>query len=321
MTLRFSYGTGVLNLPEDVLKHIDRAGKREMRVLLTVAALLPCEEDALIAEVATRTGLSVSEVSAAVAFWRGTGALLAGDRAPDAVTAAKATVEQAPRAEKKPLPDKGLPSYSTGELSHILESRREFASLVDACQQTFGKIFNAAEVGIIAGMIDYLGVDGEFVLLLLSHCVRMEKKSLRYAEKTAISLYDEGITDAAALEERLARIETLSTAIGQIRAMFGAAARALSTKEKRMIEQWVLVMKYDMDVLKLAYDATVDAIHEPSFAYANTILDRWYAAGYRTVEDVEAALAEYRRQKAGTGSSFDVDDFFEAALKKTYGEQ
>jgi DnaD/phage-associated family protein len=149
----------------------------------------------------------------------------------------------------------------------------------------------------------------------------MEKKSLRYAEKTAISLFDEGVTDAAALEERLARIESLSTALGQIRTMFGAASRALSTKEKRMIEQWVLVMKYDMDVLKLAYDATVDAIHEPSFAYANTILDRWYAAGYRTAEDVEAALAEYRRQKEGKSNGFDLDDFFEAALKKTYGEQ
>jgi DnaD/phage-associated family protein len=320
MTLRFSYGTGVLNLPEAVLSHADRAGKRELRVLLTISALLPCEEDALVTSVAERTGLSITEASSAIAFWRGTGVVLTGESRSDAVQATT-QAEPTAKAEKKPLPDKGLPTYSANELSHILESRREFASLIDACQQTFGKIFNAAEVGIIAGMIDYLGVDGEFVLLLLSHCVRMEKKSLRYAEKTAISLFDEGVTDAAALEERLARIESLSTALGQIRAMFGAASRALSTKEKRMIEQWVLVMKYDMDVLKLAYDATVDAIHEPSFAYANTILDRWYAAGYRTAEDVEAALAEYRRQKEGKSNGFDLDDFFEAALKKTYGEQ
>lgn len=315
MTLHFTYGTGVLNLPSAVLSHIDRAGKRELRVLLALAAKLPADDATLAAAVSDATGLSPAEVDSAIAFWRGTGVLLTEESAQ-----ATAPAPQPARAERKPLPDKGLPSYSTDELSRVLESRREFASLVDACQQTFGKIFNAAEVGIIAGMVDYLGVDGEYVLLLLSHCVRMEKKSLRYAEKTAISLYDEGVTDAAALEERLNRIELLNTAVGQIRTMFGVGSRALSTKEKRMVEQWVCVMQYGMDVLQLAYEATVDAIHEPSFAYANTILERWHAAGYRTTEDVERALAEYRRAKAG-GSSFDVDDFFEAALKKTYGEQ
>ena len=86
-----------------------------------------------------------------------------------------------------------------------------------------------------------------------------------------------------------------------------------------MIEQWVCVMKYGTDVIRLAYDATVDAINEPSFSYTNTILERWYAAGYKTVDDVNRAMDEYRRQKAG-GSSFDADDFFRAALKNTYGE-
>jgi UPF0755 protein len=40
MTLHFTYGTGVLNLPSAVLSHIDRAGKRELRVLLALAAKL-----------------------------------------------------------------------------------------------------------------------------------------------------------------------------------------------------------------------------------------------------------------------------------------
>ena len=191
--------------------------------------------------------------------------------------------------------------------------------MIGACQQTFGKIFNTAEVGIIAGLTDYLGLEGDYILLLLSHCVRMEKKSLRYAEKTALSLYDDGITDAATLEERLQRIETMATVTGKIRTMFGMASRAFTAKEKAMIEKWVCVMKYDMEVLQLAYDSTVNAIGKASVSYANTILERWYAEGYRTVEDVTRAMEEYRRRKMG-GSSFDADEFFNAALKNTYGE-
>ena len=86
-----------------------------------------------------------------------------------------------------------------------------------------------------------------------------------------------------------------------------------------MIEAWVCTMQYGHDVIRLAYDATVDAIGKPSLSYANTILERWYAEGYRTVEDVTKAMEDYRRAKSG-GSSFDIDDFFQAALKNTYGE-
>ena len=78
-------------------------------------------------------------------------------------------------------------------------------------------------------------------------------------------------------------------------------------------------MGYGHEVIRLAYEATVDAIGKPSIAYANTILERWYAEGYRTTEDVTNAMEAYRRQKMG-GSSFDIDDFFKAALKNTYGD-
>ena len=147
---------------------------------------------------------------------------------------------------------------------------------------------------------------------------RREKKSLRYAEKMALTLHDEGITECSVLEDRLQRIELMASSVGKIRTMFGLASRALTSKEKSMVERWVCQMQYGEDVLRLAYETTVNAINKASIPYANTILERWYAEGYRTMADVERALAEYRRKK--TEGSFDVDDFFEAALKRTYGE-
>ena len=173
---------------------------------------------------------------------------------------------------------------------------------------------------MIAGLVDYLGLDGEYILLLLSHCVRMEKKSLRYVEKMALTLHDEGVTETKDLEERLLRIELMASSVGKIRTMFGITSRALTAKEKGMIENWVCTMQYGDDVLQLAYETTVNAINKASIPYANTILERWYAEGYRTLADVEKAIADYGRKKTDGGASFDVDDFFEAALKRTYGE-
>ena len=66
-------------------------------------------------------------------------------------------------------------------------------------------------------------------------------------------------------------------------------------------------------------EITVDTINKPSMPYANKILERWFADGYKTVADVDNAMDEYKRKK-NDGSSFDVNEFFEAALRRTYGE-
>ncbi len=317
--LEFVYGSRVLVLPACVTELSANATANDWRVLCAFAeAPALCEDPASgIAAVADKLSLSKTAVEAALSFWRGAGVITQTD-APKQKAKKTGEMRHTPKADK-PLPDKGLPTYSTEELTGIVEGSKDFAALIGACQQTFGKIFNTAEVGIIAGLVDYLGLEGDYILLLLSHCVRMEKKSLRYAEKTALSLYDDGVTSAAALEERLQRIEVMASATGKIRTMFGASSRALTAKEKTMIEKWVCVMKYDLEVIRLAYDATVDTIREPSFSYTNTILERWYAAGYKTVEDVTRAMEEYRRAKLG-GSSFDADEVLNAMLKKTYGE-
>ncbi len=318
MKLTFVYGNDVLVLPATVAEHIEKATKRDLRVLLALAAEPAAREDLNegVKRVAQRLSLSPSEIENAIAFWRGANILAIRDEKEDECAAVNTASTEKKRVLQK---ERSLALYTTEELAGVIENMEDFPAFIGACQQTFGKIFNTAEVQIIVGMLDDLGFDEEYILLLLAHCVRMEKKSLRYAEKMALQLYDEDVTSATALEERLRRVETMATATGKIRAMFGIAHRTLTTKEKTMIERWVCVMNYDIAVIQMAYESTVNAINEASIAYANTILERWYAEGLKTTEDVERAMQAYKREKRG-GSSFDLDDFIGAALKNTYGE-
>ena len=320
MRIGFCYGERVAVLPAAITAHLHKASKKDITILLELAAepLAQADLSAATASITARAGYTPEEIAGAIAFWRGAGVISVLDEGETALAAPTPSEEKQTEAAPRVIADGGLPAYSSTELSGLLERRRELASLVDECQRVFGKIFNTHEVSQIAGMVDYLGFDGDYILSLLSHCVRMEKRSLRYAEKMALTLHDEGITECAVLEERLHRIELMATSIGKIRTMFGLSAREFTTKEKRMVERWVCQMQYSDDVLRLAYETTVNAINEASIPYANTILERWYAEGYRTMADVEKALAEYRRKKIE--GSFDVDDFFEAALKRTYGE-
>ncbi len=320
MKLSFTYGQGAFVLPTALLAALDKASKKDLRILLELAAdpLSQLDLNAATTALAARLGIGKNDISAALAFWRGAGVIATEEG--EVAAAPVAQEQQSAPAAPIVIAERSLPAYTTEELSGILDRREELRHLIDDCQQAFGKIFNQSEITVIAGLSEYLGLDGEYILLLLTHCRNMEKKSLRYVEKMAITLHDEGVQDPRELEQRLQHIELMAKASGKVRAMFGITSRSLTSKEKEFLEDWICAKKYDERVIKRAYEITVDSINKPLLSYANKILERWYAEGYRTLEDVEKALAEYKRKKQGNGSSFDVDEFFEAALKRTYGE-
>ena len=324
MKFRIHYGDGVLCLPQAVLSLLERADADTLKVLLYIAS----SQNTSVAHIAQALSIDAQAVKQAIAFWRGAG--LIDDAATDKATPAvpsdsaestkKVRVEDSALAPKSPAPTT-LPRYTTEELSALLEKRSELALLVDECARVFGKVFNTHETGLLLGMVDYLGVDGEYLLLLLAHCAKIGKKSLRYVEKIAFSLYDEGITDLPALQERLKRMEKLADAEGKIRSTFGISSRALTAKERKTIDAWLSTMNYSFDVILRAYEMTVDAIGKPSIPYTNSILERWAAAGLHTPEQIEQA--EQQRAASASpvtaGNSFDTDDFFGAALSRSFG--
>ena len=102
--------------------------------------------------------------------------------------------------------------------------------------------------------------------------------------------------------------------------MFGMGGRELTTKEKKFLHAWCDEMNYDVDVIRLAYEITVDAIHEPAPAYTNSILEKWHSEGLRTAEEVQAYLSQQKKDAAPSGGSFDTDEFFDAALRRSLDE-
>ena len=216
------------------------------------------------------------------------------------------------------LDKEALPAYTTEELTVLMKKKKITSTFIGEASRVYGKVFNQHEIEIIVRMIDYIGFNSECVLLLLSYYSK-QKKTLRYIEKAALTFYDEGITTEKELQQKLCAMERREEIEGKIRAMFGMTNRALTTKEKKYIISWVEKMNFSLDMIRLAYDKTVDVTHEPSPAYANGILERWYADGIDTPEKVEAADEKRDQSKRGqVERSFDTNDFFEAALRRSY---
>lgn len=279
-----------------------------------------------IAEV---VGFSKEEVIASLSFWRGAGIVVPdGESVPTETVAVKPEIikTEDAKAQKKLIREAKLPQYTSEQLSGILESRAETALLIDECQNILGKILNIHEINVLIGLMDYLELDIEYILLLVKHCAENGKRTLHYIEKTAFGLYDEGIHTSGELTAELSRREAATSAEGKIRSIFGIGTRKLTTREKKEISSWINDMKYPMPIIEMAYEITVDATSQPTLHYANTVLERWHSEGLDTIEKIKESYKD-KKDKSGARNapdapaSFDTDEFFDAAVKKSLGEQ
>ena len=269
-------------------------------------------------DLADAVGCSVRRVHASVDYWMEGGILSEAEEAPAA----------------SPLRSASELSEATGEEVAEIITRRDLSALIDEAQALYGKVFNSSEIAVIAGLAEQLELEDGYILLLLSYCVKRGKRSLRYAEKTAFALFEEGVDSLSALEEHIRRRELAASGIGVLRRMFGIGERALTKREDDTFTRWLAEYGYSTDVIGIAYDITVNTSGKASVAYADKIVTKWYAAGCRSEAEVEALIEREKlsfvskppskqpeKQKSTGNGSFDTDEFFMKALERSYGSK
>lgn len=306
------YKNRILSLPaEAVAEKLSTATGDELRVLLAVYAEPEFDPSVL----AARLDLTENAFRRALDLWVSSGALSCEDIPSPRKEAVQKTAPVVPRVTVHT----SLPHYTAEEMADAASRNGDFTNLLDSCQQIFGKIFNTAETAMVIGLADHLRLDHDYILLLFTHAMEMDKKTVRYVEKMALSFYDRGITTYGALEEEIDRVRRLASLEVYVRSLFGIGKRALVKKESAMLEKWIAPYGFSRELIRHAYETTIAKAKEPSLSYANAVLESWYAKGLKTPEDVDAAEAE-RNQGNVQKTSFATDDFFEAALKRSYAE-
>ncbi len=321
--LKINFGNGAVSLPYAAVQKFEKATKKDIKILVCLCALGRFVSNMETAKktISSEQGYTEQDVANAIAFWRGAGIIDVADREETAVSEPAKTAEVSPAREKTNLRHADeLPKYTTEELTSILDRRKELSMLIDTCQQLYGKVFNTSEINILIGLSDYLGFDYEYILLLFAHVGKMERKSVRTVEKLAFKFADEEISDADMLREHLSFLEKSQELETKIRTTFGINSRALTGREKKLLQKWLGEYKFSFDIIERAYELTVDSTQKPSMLYAGAILDRWYQEGIDSLEKIEANIAEHSREKMPKGGSFNEDEFLRAAIKRGYGQ-
>ncbi len=299
---------------EPIMNNLLEADAVQMKVLICIMD----KPDITAEELCEKLDITKRRLTMALTFWEKAGALTKdGAKAGKSKAAAKEPEKVVGRAVE-------LPKYTSDEIAQYIESHSGVRQLLLDCQHLVGKMFNLAETEIVIGLLDYLKLDEAYISLLFAHCARNQKKSLRYIEKMAIGLFDKGIMSYEELDAHLCMIEAAQEYDKPLRKLFGIGRRALTKKEQDAFDSWCGKMQMPFEVIEKAFEITVDNTGKASVDYCNAVLCRWFDAGYKTLEEVEAASEQYKHDKTGATDkkgSFETDDFFEAALRRSYGEE
>ena len=294
-------------VPRKLIKRLSEATHNDLKIFLALAALEDTEdyytEEALFSEVSEY--VTEAEFSEGLAFLRGAGLL----------EQPRGTRKKAEKKEEKEAPTRKAPHRSaySSEFLAVEAKSTEFGELVNYATMRLGKSFSTAELSTLYSFKDQLLLPFDVIMLGIEHCASEGKASIRYIEKFLINLSDRGITDYESAEEYIRQRNAYLSFEGKIRRLAGIDKRTLTSREKAFISAWQ-EMNFPFDMIKLAYDRTVDNTKEFSMRYMNKILENWKNAGFKTVKEAESG--DMKPEALSNGDSFNLDDFFKAAVER-----
>ena len=197
-----------------------------------------------------------------------------------------------PPEQKPPEPAQERPVYTADDLTDLLGDAG-FRMLVPQTEEKLGKRLKTADLQILAGLYDDLGLPADVIYLLVCHCVaRSEERygpgrrpTLRQIEKEGYHWAQRGLFDQESASRYLRDWNVRRSAMSRYMQVLGLGDRRPVESEERYITDW-MDKGFPPETVALAYDKTVFYKKELNWRYLNGILRRWHENGWHTEEEV-----------------------------------
>lgn len=252
------------------------------------------------AEIADGLNGTEADVRRAITYWKKVG-VLAEDAAvvkPEPETAC--AKQPSGRRLQTGSPEAEPKTAFTRQTMEELSSDPDFSQLLYIAQQYLKKIFTPKDGEVFANLYGRLGMSAELLEYLVEYCAQNNHTSLRYIEKVAMSWHEKGLKT---VEEAKAYSRTFSKDSFAVMRAFGLTGRSPADTEYALLEKWYRSYSFTKELVIDACNRTMNAIHSPSFQYADRILTEWREAGVRTMSDVAELDRKRQEQKAKNESA------------------
>lgn len=249
------------------------------------------KEDLSLEQIADALNHTEADVKRAINYWQKAGVLENAQENPSESilieqnrTNCSMDIEVTSTADKETAAAQvQSPAYSAEQVSR-LNNDEEFSQLLYIAQKFLNKAFTPRDCQVFAYLYDTLGMNIGLLEYLAEYCAQNGHTSVRYLETVALSWHEKGIRTA--LEAQEYSTSYTKDAFAVMKA-FGLNSRKPAVPEQKLMEKWFKDYGFDRDLVLEACSRTINAIHTPSFQYADSILTDWKKAGVKTLADVK----------------------------------
>lgn len=136
--------------------------------------------------------------------------------------------------------------------------------------------------------------DEEVMIALFQYCYNRSALHRNYIQTVAEAWFKSNVKTFSDLDSLFEKQEKLNTLYKSIGKKLGYT-RALTEYEKGYIEKWTIEYGFDLNIIEIALKKTT-AKTNPNFDYLDKLLSDWHDRGFKTVEEIENFLSEFKQK-------------------------
>ena len=319
MSYKLNLDSGAAVIPLSALNKIPECTSRDdltALCLLIAHGLASREFDSVVAEISAKGLMSEEKLRLAAAYWHGSGVLSQGG------ISAVSTPAPASRNEKL-VTGAEAETVTADKICRWMDNDAKVRSFIKTCEDIYGSVFNPTELTVILTFSKEYRLPDECIFMVLGYC-HDNGYSIIYAKKLLARLSDNGINTVEGTRAELEFISSHNAYSTEVKNIFGIN-RAFTTNEAKIVEKWQKEYAFTPEVIRLAFDRGA-ALGKGAIGYCNKILIGWREEKLVSAAEIRAYLdkkkEDYQKKssavKPEANSSFSTDDFFAAAVNRSY---
>lgn len=307
------------------------ASREELRVLLALIEANGSVESE--AELSAISSTSLARTRSALVLWEEEGVIKRCEAAATATATPTVSEEFESRIELGKITER-----STADAAREIRDNNLADLLAEIAEMMEKPALSTEEAKVISALYTQLKLGEEYIVTLAACLAEKGKLSAQRLGAEAERLVKRGVDCVEELEKYLVTKENESGAEWEFKRLVGIYNRNLSKRERELINKWYYDFGFSDEIIGEAYDImTMKDPSKISLPYMDKVLSHWSAEGCRTLDEckrlserekaameAEKAVAKPpsipRKAPATRYGDFDINDAFEKALLRSYGE-
>lgn len=287
--------------------YIKLASASQLKTLLWICRHISEPIDA--AKISQEIGYSVGDVEDALTVIAGWGVLIGTD-----VTVTPAPVSsEKPKITEQPkhLEEIAASKPSSEQIMTRCKEDSEILAMFSDIEKMLGKTLGYDSRSTLLMMHDHYGLPIEVIYMLVDYCKSVGKSGFSYISKVGKTWGEREIDTIEKADEQIKILNSCNKLWKEFAEMAGIQNPRPSSSQSAYLRTWSVELKFNVEMIYLAYEEMLNHSSKISFPYMNKILMNWHSKGIKTPDDIEKEKEEYRRKKSPitqANVSFDINE-------------